>query len=117
MLEHRLPAVMSALSASLAASCCILPISLIAAGVASADLMMTMLRYEWLTLPLGVAGLMGAVVVYMRRRRLCVATGCRFVGQRVNQVFLILGTIVIVTSLLLRFFPSWTSRLIQAVTG
>ena len=48
---------------------------------------------------------------------LCVATGCRFAGQRVNQVFLILWTIVIVTSLLLRFFPSWTSRLIQAVTG
>ncbi len=117
MLEHRLPAVTSVLSASLAASCCILPIALIAAGVASAGLMVSMMRYEWLTLPLGVIGLTGAFVVYMRRQRQCTTTGCRFVGQRVNQVFLLLGTIVAVTSVLLRFFPSLTSRIIQAVTG
>ena len=117
MLEDRLPAVTSVLAAGLAASCCILPIAFITAGVASAGLMMSMMRYEWLTLPLGVAGLMGAYVVYARRRRLCSETGCRFVGQRVNQVFLLLGTIVVVTSLLLRFFPSWTSQIIQAATG
>ena len=117
MLDHRFPAVTSVLSAGLAASCCILPIALIAAGVASAGLMVAMMRYEWLTLPLGVVGLTGAFVVYMRRQRQCATTGCRFVGQRVNQVFLILGTIVVVTSLLLRVFPSWTSRIVQAVIG
>ena len=117
MVEHRLTAVTSVLAAGLAASCCIIPIALIATGLAGAGLMMSMMRYEWLTLPLGVAGLTGAFVVYARQRRQCSTTGCRFVGQRVNQIFLILGTIVVVTSLLLRFFPAWTSRILQAITG
>ena len=38
MLEQRLPAVTSVLAAGLAASCCILPIALIATGLASAGL-------------------------------------------------------------------------------
>ena len=117
MLEHRLPAVTSVLSAGLAASCCILPMAFFAAGLASAGLMMSMMRYEWLTLPLGVTGLAGAFVAYTRRRKQCATNGCRFVGQRFNQLFLILGTIVVVASLLLRVFPSWTSQLLAAVTG
>ena len=99
MLEHRLPAVTSVLSAGLAASCCMLPMVFIAAGLASAGLMMSMMRYEWLTLPLGIIGLAGAFVVYTRRRQQCATNGCRFVGQRLNQLFLILGTIVVVASL------------------
>ncbi len=117
MLEQRLPAVTSVLAAGLAASCCIVPIALIATGLASAGLMMSMVRYEWLTLPLGVAGLAGAFVAYTHHRRQCATTGCRFVGQRANQMFLILGSIVVVTALLLRVFPSWTSRILQALTG
>ncbi len=113
MLPHRLPAVTSVLSAGLAASCCILPIAFIAAGLASAGLMMSMMRFEWLTLPLGVAGLTGAFAAYARQRRQCSTTGCRVVGQRLNQIFLVLGTIVVVTSLLLRFFPSWTAQLLE----
>ena len=105
MLGHRLPAVTSVLAAGLAASCCILPMAFIAAGLAGAGLMMSMMRYEWLTLPLGVTGLTGGFVLYLRRRRQCATTGCRFVGQRVNQLFLTLGTIVVVASLLLRVFP------------
>ena len=66
MLEQRLPAVTSVLAAGLAASCCILPIGLIGAGVASAGLMMSMMRYEWLTLPLGVVGLGGSFAVYVK---------------------------------------------------
>lgn len=117
MSAYRLPAVTSALAAGLAASCCILPIAFIAAGLASAGLMMQMMRFEWLTLPLGVAGLAGAFVAYTRQRQQCATTGCRFVDQRLNQVFLFLGTTVVVTALLLRLFPSWTSRILQAVTG
>ena len=117
MLEQRLPAVTSVLAAGLAASCCILPIALIGAGVASAGLMMSMMRYEWLTLPLGVVGLAGAFVAYARRRQQCATTGCRFLGQRFNQVFLIVGTIVVATALLLRLFPSWTSRILHAIMG
>ena len=117
MLGNRFPAVTSVLGAGLAASCCILPMAFIAAGLASAGLMMSMMRYEWLTLPLGVTGLVAALVVYTRRRQQCATDGCRFVGQRLNQLFLILGAIVVVASLLLRVFPSWTSQLLAAVTG
>ena len=115
--SERLPAAASLVAAVLAASCCILPIVFIAVGLASAGLMMSMMRYEWLTLPLAVTGLAGAFVVYTRRRQQCATNGCRFVGQRLNQLFLILGTIVVVASLLLRVFPSWTSQLLAVVTG
>ena len=113
MLEQRLPAVTSVLAAGLAASCCILPIGLIGAGVASAGLMMSMMRYEWLTLPLGVVGLGGSFAVYVRKRRRCDSAGCRFVGQRLNQVILALATVVVTVALLLRLFPSWTAWLLQ----
>ena len=105
------------MAAVLAASCCLLPLAFIAMGVAGAGLMMTMMRFEWLTLPLGVFGLTGGFVIYARRRRQCATTGCRFVGQRLNRIFLIFGAIVVVASLLLRVFPSWTSQLLAAVTG
>ncbi len=94
-----------------------LPMAFIATGIASAGLMMSRMRYEWLTLPLGVTGLAGAFVVYTRRRKQCATQGCHFVGQRLNQLFLVLGTIVVVASLLLRVFPSWTSQLLAAFTG
>ena len=48
--EGRLSAATALASAALAASCCLLPIALIVTGLAGAGLMMTMMRYEWLTL-------------------------------------------------------------------
>jgi mercuric ion transport protein len=111
--EGRLSNATALVSAALAASCCLLPLALIAAGVAGAGLMMTMMRYEWLTLPAGVVGLGGAYAVYLSRRRQCAATGCRFVGQRTTQAVLVLATIVVVTAILLRVFPFWTAALLQ----
>ena len=102
----------SLLSALLAASCCLLPIALIAAGLAGAGLMMSAMRYEWLTLPLGVLGLAGAYGLHVRNRRQCTAAGCRFVGERVNLAMLVFATVVVAAALLLRVFPSWTSRLL-----
>ena len=69
--SERLPAATGVVAALLAASCCLLPLALIATGVAGAGLMMTMMRYEWLTLPLGVGGLAGAYALYFRERRRC----------------------------------------------
>ena len=54
---QRLPAAAGLVAALLAASCCLLPLTLIALGGAGDGLMMTMMSYEWLTLPLGVFGL------------------------------------------------------------
>ena len=102
----------SLLAALLAASCCLLPIALIATGLAGAGLMMSAMRYEWLTLPLGVVGLAGAYMLHVRNRRQCTAAGCRFVAERLNLAMLVFATVVVAAALLLRVFPSWTSRLL-----
>lgn len=108
----RLTTTTSLVSALLAASCCILPIILIAMGVAGAGLMMTMMRYEWITLPLGALGLGGAYAQYFRTRRRCHTAGCRFAGQRAVRTILALATVV-VAALLLRLFPSSTAWLME----
>ena len=102
-------------AALLAATCCLLPLALIAMGLAGAGLMMSMMRYEWLTLPLGVLGLAGAYVLHFRNRRQCNTASCRFVGGRLNQAILTLATLIVAAALLLRVFPSWTSRVLQAI--
>ena len=110
---NRLPAATGIVAALLAASCCLLPLGLIATGVAGAGLMMTMMRYEWLTLPLGVGGLVGAYALYFRQRRRCDTAGCRFVGGRTTKLLLVIATAIVGSALLLKFFPSWTSGILQ----
>ena len=113
--SERLPAATSVVAALLAASCCLLPLALIATGVAGAGLMMTMMRYEWLTLPLGVGGLAGAYALYFRERRRCDTAGCRVVGERATKVMLGAATAVVAVALLLRLFPSWTAGVLQSL--
>ena len=110
---ERLPAATGLVAAVLAASCCLLPIALIATGVAGAGLMMTMMRYEWLTLPLGVFGLSGACALYFRERRRCDTVGCRLVGERTTTIALGVATAVVGVALLLKLFPSWTASILQ----
>lgn len=110
---NRLPAVTGLVAALLAASCCLLPLSLIAVGAVGAGFMMTMMRYEWVTLPLGVAGLAGAYLLYFASRRRCDTAGCRFVGRRLNQALLALATAVVALALIFRLFPSWTAGIIE----
>ncbi len=112
---QRLPAAAGLVAALLAASCCLLPLTLIALGVAGGGLMMTMMSYEWLTLPLGVFGLAGAYTLYFRDRRRCDAAGCRLVGARTTLVALAIATTVVAVALLLRVFPSWTASLTQSL--
>lgn len=111
--EGRLSTATAAVSAALAASCCLLPILLIATGLASAGLMVTMMRYEWLTLPAGVLGLGGAYVAYFSRRRQCASSGCRFVGEHTARAVLGIATTVVLVAILLRLFPSWTAAILQ----
>lgn len=113
--SERLPAATGVVAALLAASCCLLPLALIATGVAGAGLMMTMMRYEWLTLPLGVGGLAGAYALYFRERRRCDTAGCRVVGERATKVMLGAATTVVAVALLLRLFPSWTAGVLQSL--
>ena len=110
---ERLPAATGLVSAVLAASCCLLPVALIATGVAGAGLMMTMMRYEWLTLPLGVGGLAVAYALHCRERRRCDTAGCRLVGERATTLMLGGATVVVAVALLLKLFPAWTADILQ----
>lgn len=112
-IDGRISTAVAAVSAALAASCCLLPIVLITAGLAGAGLMMTMMRYEWLTLPASVLGLAGAYVAYLLRRRQCASLGCRFAGERATRAALGVATAIVLVAILLRVFPSWTATLIQ----
>lgn len=109
----RLSSTTALVSAALAASCCLLPLLLIATGLAGAGLMMTMMRYEWVTLPAGVLGLAGAYAVYLAHRRRCSTAGCRFVGERATQAILGLATLVVTVAVLLRVYPSWWAALLE----
>ena len=109
----RLPAVTGLAAATLAASCCLLPLALITTGLAGAGLMMTMMRFEWITLPLGVGGLTAAYVLYLRERRRCDAAGCRLVGERGTRILLGAATLIVAVALVLRLFPSWSADLLQ----
>ena len=112
---NRLPAATGAVAGLLAGSCCLLPLALIATGVAGPGLMLTMMRYEWLTLPLGVGGLGGAYMLYFRERRRCDTAGCRLVGQRTTTCLLRIAFAVVVAALL-RLFPSWTADVLQRLS-
>ena len=57
--------------------------------------MMTMMRYEWFTLPLGVFGLAGAYAFYFREQRRCDTAGCRLVGERATKTMLGVATAVV----------------------
>ncbi len=113
----RLLGLTGAVAATIAASCCVIPIALIALGLASSGLMVSMMRYEWLTLPFGVAGLAVAFVLYGRERRRCDTVGCRFVGRRATGVVLGLAAMIVMAALLLRVLPGWTSRILESVVG
>ncbi len=113
--RERLPGAAGVVAAVLAASCCLLPLALIATGVAGAGLMMTMMSYEWLTLPLGVFGLAGAYALYFRERRRCNTIGCRLVGERTTKIVLGLATAIVAVALMLKLFPSWTASILQSL--
>ena len=111
-----LPAATGVVAAILAASCCLLPLALIATGLAGAGLMMTMMRYEWLALPVGVSGLVVASLLYVRERRRCDAAGCHLVGgDRVTRTVLGFAAVVVAVALLLKLFPSWTAGILEAL--
>ncbi len=111
----RAPALTGLTAALLAASCCILPILLIVTGVAGAGLMMTMMRWEWLTLPAGVIGIGGAWFLYLRQRRRCQTAACEFVGRRSTLALLWIATLTVVVALTLRAFPGWTAALLATL--
>ena len=112
----RLAGAAGIVAALLASSCCILPLLLIVSGIAGAGIMVSMMRYEWIALPLGSVGLVLAWTVYLLQKRRCETDGCRFVGRRTNQIQLGIATLVVVVALLLKVFPSWTASVLQSMS-
>lgn len=112
---ERLPGAAGLVAAVLAASCCLLPLALMTTGIAGAGLMMTMMRFEWLTLPLGVFGLVGAYAFYFREQRRCDSAGCKLVGERGTRILLGVATAVVGMALLLKLFPSLTAAMLQGL--
>ena len=113
--RDHLPAATGVVAAVLAASCCLLPLALIATGLAGAGLMMTLMRYEWLTLPVGVGALAVACMLHLREHRRCDAAGCRLVGERVTRTVLGFAAAVVAVALLLKLFPSWTAGILETL--
>ena len=111
--RERLPGAAGLVAALLVASCCLLPLALIATGIAGAGLMMTMMSYEWLTLPLGVFGLAGAYAFYFLERGRCDTAGCRLAGERGTKIMRGIATAVVAVAVLLKLFPSWTADILQ----
>jgi len=94
------------LSALLAASCCLIPIGLIAIGIGSVGWMMTLMKYQWLTIPAGILFLAGAYYAYFREKRRCATEGCRFVGRRFNVGMLLFATGIVSFAIVGILFPS-----------
>lgn len=109
----RLSSATALVSAALAASCCLLPLVLIVTGLAGAGLMMTLMQYEWVTLPAGVVGLgvRTSCICHIggSARRLAVPSSAS--GRR--EPCLGVATLVVIAAVLLRVFPSWTATLLQ----
>lgn len=94
------------LSALFAASCCLIPLGLIAIGIGSVGWMMTLMKYQWLTIPAGILFLAGAYYAYFREKRRCATEGCRFVGRHFNVGMLLFATGIVSFAIVGILFPS-----------
>ena len=103
------------LSALFAASCCLIPLGVIAVGLGSVGWMMTMMRYQWLTIPGGILFLGLSYYFYFKERRRCTQTGCRFVGQHFTIGILIFATGIVSVALAGTLFPSLINGLLNLI--
>ena len=103
------------LSALLAASCCLIPLGLIAVGIGSVGWMMTMMRYQWLTIPGGILFLGLAYYSYFQERRRCTQAGCRYVGKRSTIVTLLFATGIVSVAMAAVIFPSLVNGFLHLI--
>jgi hypothetical protein len=101
--------------AALSSLCCLLPLAVIALGLGSGAFMAVTMRYRWLLIPAGVAGVLAGVVLYVRARRRCDALACRMAGSRITLAALILAAVVVTASIVLDRFPEMTSDLLARI--
>ena len=102
--------------AAVSSLCCLLPLAVIALGLGSGAFMAVTMRYRWLLIPAGTAGVLAGVVLYVRERRRCDALACRMVGSRITLAALTLAALVVTTSIVLDRFPEMTSDLLARIS-
>ena len=101
--------------AAVSSLCCLLPLTVIALGLGSGAFMAVTMRYRWLLIPAGVAGVLAGVVLYVRERRRCDALACRMAGSRITLAALVLAAVVVTASIVLDRFPEMTSDLLARI--
>ena len=102
--------------AALSSLCCLLPLAVIPLGLGSGAFMAVTMRYRWVLIPAGIAGVLAGVVLYVRERRRCTALACRMAGSRVTLAALVLAALIVTTSIVLDQLPEMTSDLLARIT-
>lgn len=105
-------ALVSLPSAFLASLCCLLPLLIILLGLGSGAFMIYTMRYSYIFIPAGVAGVTLGHILYFREKKRCDAIGCRIAGKGINLLFLIVATVVVSFSIFLQIFPGVAASLI-----
>ena len=73
------------------------------------------MRYRWLLITAGIAGVLAGVAQYVRERRRCDALACRMAGSRITLAVLALAALIVTTAIVLDQFPEMTSDLLARI--
>ena len=109
-------ALVSLPSAVLASLCCLLPLLVIVLGLGSGAFMMYTMRYTYVFIPIGIAGVTIGYILFFREKKKCEAMGCRMAGKNINLVLLIIATLMLIIAVLLQIFPEFTASLITGTS-
>jgi hypothetical protein len=107
---------MAWLGAALSSLCCLLPLAVIMLGLGSGAFMAVTMRYRWVLIPAGIAGVLAGLVLYVRERRRCDALACHMAGSRITLALLVVAALIVTTSIVLDRFPEMTSDLLARIT-
>jgi hypothetical protein len=103
------------MSAAVVASlCCLLPLIVVLLGLGSGAFMMVTMQYRSIFLPAGVLGVGLGYYFYFKENRRCSGVGCTLVGWKLNLILLCIATVIVTLTLVLDFFPQFTSEILQA---
>ncbi|MEE9275135.1 MAG: mercuric transporter MerT family protein [bacterium] len=93
------------LAAVLGASCCVLPLALIAVGLGGSLLTIILVRYKAWLMGMAAAALVFAWAMYARDARKCSAEFCEMIGGRLRKWMLGANTAVVVFFVVITYTP------------
>lgn len=95
MIARFVPGALALAGALGAASCCIIPLALIAVGLSGGALMAVTGPVQFLLLPLGWLALAGGAGTLFFRWRRCRAEGCPLAGRAANLALLLVAALLL----------------------